>query len=89
MRYNLETRYGSEKQDGDPPRVQRVSRPPIDQSNPPLGYPWPASRLTREDMMKLTELRNLTGKPITLLLHEAVSSLHGLLCKPTGGNNDA
>ena len=40
-----------------------------------MGYPWPASRLTRADMIRLTELRSATRRPITLLLHEAVSAL--------------
>jgi hypothetical protein len=45
----------------------------------PMGYPWPASKLTREDMIKLTELRTRTGKPLTKLLHEAVCAYFALL----------
>ena len=48
------------------------------------GYRWPASRLTKADMMKLTELREETGEPITKLLHEAVESYHWML---TNGNS--
>ena len=36
------------------------------------GYQWPASRITKSDMKKLSELKKQTGKPITHLLHEAV-----------------
>jgi hypothetical protein len=43
------------------------------------GYPWPASRLTRADMEKLTQLRATTGRPITVLIHEAISVLSELL----------
>jgi hypothetical protein len=46
-----------------------------------MGYQWPASRLTVEDMAKLHEIRVATKKPINQLLHEAVCSycdaLHG------------
>ena len=43
------------------------------------GYRWPASRLTKTDMAKLTELREQTGEPITQLLHEAVSTYYRIL----------
>lgn len=43
------------------------------------GYRWPASRLTKTDMAKLTELREQTGEPITQLLHDAVSTYYRLL----------
>jgi hypothetical protein len=49
----------------------------------PMGYQWPGSKLTREDMIKLTTLRNRTGKPITKLLHEAVSAYYDLLSRPS------
>ena len=42
------------------------------------GYPWPASALSRSDMEKLTQLRATTGRPITVLIHEAVSVLFEL-----------
>jgi hypothetical protein len=41
------------------------------------GYRWPASRVTKSDMKKLSELRKQTGKPITHLLHEAVIIAYG------------
>jgi hypothetical protein len=41
----------------------------------PMGYQWPASRLTSAEMMKLTILRNETKMPITMLLREAVDAL--------------
>ena len=47
------------------------------------GYPWPSSRLTRADMIRLTELRKLTRKPITKLIHEAVAAYYRLLAKAT------
>jgi hypothetical protein len=47
-------------------------------------YPWPASRLTKGDMMRLTELRERRGVSITKLLHEAVGLYYGLL---NGGAN--
>ena len=43
------------------------------------GYRWPATRLTRGDMQKLLELRIKTGRPITVLIHVAVSALYELL----------
>ncbi len=39
-----------------------------------MEYPWPASRLTSDDMYKLHILRLQTRKPITVLLHEAVQA---------------
>lgn len=36
------------------------------------GYRWPSSRFTTEDMARLSELRYLTGKPITVVLQNAV-----------------
>jgi hypothetical protein len=44
----------------------------------PKGYQWPASRLTAEDMHTLHRMRLQTRKPITVLLHEAVSVLYEL-----------
>ena len=42
-------------------------------------YPWPASRLTKGDMMRLSELRERLGRPITKLLHDAVGAYYRLL----------
>lgn len=36
------------------------------------GYRWPSSRFTTEDMARLCELRHLTGKPITVVLQNAI-----------------
>jgi hypothetical protein len=44
-----------------------------------MGYEWPATRLTSSDMQKLTELRAKTGRPITVLLHEAVALIYEVL----------
>jgi hypothetical protein len=57
-----------------------------DRKKMPMGYPWPGSKLTREDMIKLTELRNRTGKPITKLLHEAVTALYDLVSPPSSAS---
>jgi len=43
------------------------------------GYQWPASRLTVGDMQMLDRLRADTGRPITQLLHEAVSAYYASL----------
>ena len=43
------------------------------------GYPWPASKLTKGDMIRLTELRERFRKPITKLLHEAVGAYYQIL----------
>ena len=45
-------------------------------------YRWPASRITRADMIRLTDLRKLTKRPITRLIHEAVVAYHWLLSQP-------
>ena len=42
-------------------------------------YRWPASRITRADMMRLTELRTLLRKPITKLIHEAIAEYYRVL----------
>ena len=60
-------------------------RPPPPPPEPPdperllKGYPWPASQLTKADMMRLTDLAEQTGEPITQLLHEAVSAYYDML----------
>ena len=36
------------------------------------GYPWPASALTANEMRILVEMRDKTGKPISILLKHAV-----------------
>ena len=36
------------------------------------GYQWPASAITDKDMAILDEVRALTEKPITVLIHEAI-----------------
>lgn len=42
-------------------------------------YTWPASRLTKGDMMRLTELRERLGEPITKLLDKAVMAYYRTL----------
>jgi hypothetical protein len=41
------------------------------------GYPWPASGLTHVEMSVLVDVREATGKPITVLLKEAVQMAYG------------
>jgi Fe-S-cluster containining protein len=84
--YNVRPNVCVAMQAGDD-ECQRARRmaglPPLEVYTPPepepeselKGYPWPASRLTVEDMEMLTQLRKQTKKPITVLLHEAVSAL--------------
>jgi len=36
------------------------------------GYQWPASALTANEMRILAEMREKTGKPISVLLQQAV-----------------
>ena len=64
----------------------RSTSQPASQSTPPpdpdkllKGYRWPASRITKTDMAKLTELREQTGEPITQLLHEAIATYYRIL----------
>jgi hypothetical protein len=51
---------------------------PETDTSPIKEYRWPASRLTVSDMKKLNGLRMQTGRPITVLLHEAVSIMYDL-----------
>ena len=39
-------------------------------------YPWPASALGKDEMRKLYEVSRETGKPITLLLRDAVRKIY-------------
>jgi len=43
----------------------------------PKKYQWPASKLSREEMQMLVRERKRTGKPITVLIKEAVDSVYG------------
>ena len=40
-------------------------------------YPWPASQLDEKDMEKLYLARKNTGKPMTVLIKEAVRNQYG------------
>jgi len=42
-----------------------------------MGYPWPASALTNTEMAVLVDVRAQTGKPISVLLKEAVQLAYG------------
>lgn len=61
--------------ESEPPR-------PSDPEQLLKGYPWPSSRLTKGDMIRLSELRTKERKPITTLLHDAVIAYHKLLTDP-------
>ena len=37
-------------------------------------YPWPASQLDESDMEKLYQARKVTGKPMTILIKEAINN---------------
>ena len=41
------------------------------------GYAWPASALTATEMAVLADVRQETGKPISVLLKEAVQLAYG------------
>lgn len=41
----------------------------------PIGYQWPASRLSSHDMKRLCIIRHAINKPITRLLQDAVQLL--------------
>src|SRR5262245_58490562 len=50
----------------------------LDPEDQTMNYQWPASRLTRADMIRLSELKNKLRRPITKLLHEAVKAYYDL-----------
>ena len=41
-------------------------------------YGWPASKLGKDEMRSLYEASRETGKPITLLIREAVREVYGV-----------
>ena len=41
-------------------------------------YPWPASKLGKDEMKRLFKVRKMTGKPITILVREAVREVYGV-----------
>ena len=40
-------------------------------------YRWPASKLEKDEMKRLYEVSQRTGKPITLLIREAIRLVYG------------
>ncbi len=58
--------------EGPPDRPKRVRQKEYDPLRDPIGYRWPASRLSSQDMERLCVLRNKFRKPITALLQDAV-----------------
>ena len=65
-------------------------RPPTPPPEPPdpERLLWPASRITKADMIRLTELREQTGEPITQLLHEAVCAYYQMLTEDEPSPDD-
>jgi hypothetical protein len=58
--------------EGPPKRPKPVRQKEFDPLSEPMGYQWPASRLSWQDMERLCELRSKFRKPITALLQDAV-----------------
>lgn len=79
MLYSVRAQPGRDIVNNEPPLAAPTVRQGPDAGDPCMDYQWPASRLTRADMRKLAELRNRTGRPMTVLLHVAVSALYDLL----------
>ena len=71
--------------------LHRSTPPPAEPPDPERllkGYPWPSSRLTKADMMRLLELHERTGQRITVLLHEAVAAYFRLLIEANEVSDD-
>jgi hypothetical protein len=49
----------------------------------PSGYKWPASRLSNENMRRLTILSNRVKRPINQLIKEAVESYTAMMIETT------
>ena len=65
--------------------------PSESQTNPDemiQGYRWPSSKLTKADMIRLTDLRERLGKPITKLLHDAVGAYYFVLANENAGGRE-
>ena len=62
--------------------IGETPKRPTRTAEPTMGYQWPASKLTAEDMHRLHSLRLQTRKQITLLLHEAVEALYNTVTQP-------
>lgn len=69
------------------PAALRLSASGDDESDL-KGYRWPASRITKADMIRLTELRERTGRRITVLIHEAVAAYFRLLAEAGESSKD-
>ena len=63
---------------GEAPAHRGGSKPHPDRGEW-MEYPWPATRLTSDDMERLCILRAETKKPITQLIHEAVELMYETL----------
>ena len=49
----------------------------IDQRKKIMNYHWPASKLTKEEMELLYNVRQRTKKTMTLLIKEAIQKMYG------------
>ncbi len=52
------------------------------------SYPWPASQLTAKEMELLYEERKRNGKPITVLIREAVLKAYSSSLLPREKQNE-
>ncbi len=52
------------------------------------SYPWPASQLTAKEMKLLYEERKRNGKPITVLIREAVLKTYSSSLLPREKQNE-
>jgi len=50
----------------------------------PYGYQWPASRLSRRDMARLTIVSNIVKRPLNQLIKEAVAAYASEMLKQLG-----
>lgn len=62
----------------------RLVEEPIDPQTLLKGYQWPASRITKADMVRMSDLKERRREPITKILHDAVAAYHWLLTVPSG-----
>ena len=83
MLYSLLRRSDTDNLPPARPLIPKTIHVPRELNSECKGYRWPGSRLTRADMKKLLELRAKTGRPITVLIHVAVSALYELLRNDT------
>ena len=62
----------SQEDDSPYANLKKVSLSKAGQDTEPYGYQWPASRLSRHEMAKLTVVSNAMKRPLNQLIKEAV-----------------